>query len=74
VTTQRAAYPDERLHSGVPKKEFGRMIFKKQSSMGDRTKVQSTPSAAARGGKAWRRNVRRLVYIRESFGQCHYVG
>ena len=32
--------------------------------MGDRTNVQSTPLAAARGGEAWRQNV---GYIRESF-------
>jgi len=31
-----------------------------------RTKVQSTPSAAARGGEAWRRNVWSPVYIRLS--------
>ena len=44
----------ERLPSGVPKEEFGRMIFEKISFIGDRTKVKSTPSAAARGDEAWR--------------------
>jgi len=28
--------PEERLPSGVLKEEFGRMIFEKQSSLGDR--------------------------------------
>ena len=49
--TPRDAHP-----SGVLKEEFGWMIFNKKSSMGDRTKVQSTRSAAAGGGEAWRRN------------------
>jgi len=49
--------PEERLPSGAPKEEFGWMIFGKKKSLGDRTKVQSTPSAAARGGEAWRWNV-----------------
>jgi len=42
----------------APKEEFGRMIFQveKKSSLGDR-KVQSTPSAVARGGEAWRWNM-----------------
>jgi len=31
--------PEERLPSGGPKEEFGRMIFQKKSSLGDRTKV-----------------------------------
>jgi len=31
--------PEERLPSGAPNKEFGRMIFQKTSSLGDRTKV-----------------------------------
>ena len=43
--------------------------FWKKSSLGDRTKVQSTTSAAARGGEAWRQNVWSPVYTRESFGQ-----
>jgi len=42
--------PEERLPSGAPKNEFGRMIFQKKSSLGDRTKFQSTTSAGARGG------------------------
>jgi len=49
--------PEERLLSGAPKEEFGRTIFEKKSSLEDCTKVQSTPSAAARGGEVWRRNV-----------------
>ena len=32
--------PEERLPSVAPKEEFGRMIFQKKSSLGDRTKVQ----------------------------------
>ena len=31
--------PEERSPSGAPKEEFGRMIFQKKSSLGDRTKV-----------------------------------
>ena len=46
--------PEERLPSGVLEEEFGRMIFNVPLALGDRTKVQSTPSAAARGGEAWR--------------------
>jgi len=42
--------PEKRLPSGAPKKEFGRMIFKKKSSLGDRTKVQLPTSAGALGG------------------------
>ena len=38
--------------------------FWKKTSQGDRTKVQSTPLAAARGGEAWRQNVWRSVYIK----------
>ena len=49
--------PEERLPSGVAKKEFGRMILEKNSSMEDRTNVQSTPLATARAGEAWRRNM-----------------
>ena len=49
--------PEERLPSGGPTEEFGRMIFEKKSSLGGRIGVQSTPSAAARGGEAWRWNV-----------------
>ena len=41
---------EERLLSGAPKEEFGRMIFQKKSSLGDRTKFRSTTSAGARGG------------------------
>jgi len=44
--------PEERHPSGAPKEEFGRMIFKNKSSLGDRTKVQSTPWAAVRGGES----------------------
>jgi len=47
---------EERPPEGVPKEEFGQIVVKK-SSLGDRTKVLSTPSAAALGGEAWRRNV-----------------
>jgi len=54
--------PEERLPSGVPKEEFGRMIFENKSSMEHHTKVQSTPSAADRGGEAWRRNAGRFVF------------
>jgi len=50
-------YP-ERLPSGVPKEEFGWMILEKN------IEVQSKPSAAARGGEAWRRNVWWPMYIR----------
>jgi len=42
--------------------------FWKKCSLGDRTKFQSTTSAATRGGEAWRRNVWSPVYARESFG------
>jgi len=70
----RVAYPGGEDSLRGPKEEFGRMIFEKESSMGDRTKLQSTPSAAARGSKAWRRNVWRTVYIWESFGQRLYTG
>jgi len=56
--------PEERLLSGAPKEEFGRIIFETKSSLGDCTKVQSTPWAAASGGGAWRWNVRRPMYIR----------
>jgi len=31
--------PEERLPSGAPKEKFGRIIFQKKTSMGDRTKV-----------------------------------
>jgi len=41
--------PEKRLPSGGPKEEFGRMIFQKKSSLGDRTKVPSATSAGARG-------------------------
>ena len=34
--------PQERLPLGAPKKEFGRMIFEKKSSLRDRTKFRST--------------------------------
>ena len=49
---------EERLPSGVPKEEFGRMIFGKKSSLRDRTEVQLTPMAAeaARGGEARRQD------------------
>jgi len=57
---------EERLPSGAPKEEFGRIIFEQKSSLRDCTKVKSTPSAAARGGEALRRNVWRPVYIRLS--------
>jgi len=66
--------PEERLPSGAPKEEFGRMIFEKESSLGDSTKFQSMPSAAARGGEVWRRSVCCPVYIRETFGQHLYAG
>jgi len=42
--------PEERLPSGAPKEEFGRMIFPKKSSLGDRTRFRSTTSAGAHGG------------------------
>jgi len=42
--------PEERLPSGAPKEKFGRMIFQKQSSLGDRTKFLPSTSAGARGG------------------------
>jgi len=42
--------PEERLPSGAPKEEFGRMIFQKKSFLGDRTKFASTTTAGARGG------------------------
>jgi len=42
--------PEERLPSGAPKEEFGRMIFQNKSFLGDRTKFRSTTSAGARGG------------------------
>jgi len=58
--------PEERLPSGTMKKKFGRMILGKKSSVGDRTNVQSPPSATAHGGEAWRQNVWRSVYIRLS--------
>ena len=54
--------PKERLPSGVPRGKIWRMIFEKTSSVRGGTNIQSTPSAAARGGKAWRRNVRIPVY------------
>jgi len=50
--------PKERFPCGVLKEEFGCMVFEKKSSMGDLTKVQSTPLASARGGQAWRQIVR----------------
>jgi len=55
---------EERLPSGVPKEEFGRMIFGKRSSLRDRTEVQLTPmaAAAAKGGEARRQNVTRVYY------------
>jgi len=40
--------------------------FWKKSSLGNRTKVPSTPLVAARGGEAWHWNVWRPVYIRLS--------
>jgi len=64
VSLQRVAYPGGEVPSGAPKEEFGLMTLEKKSSLGDRTNVQSTPSAAARECEAWRRNVRRPVYIR----------
>ena len=41
---------EERLPSGAPKEEFGRMVFQKKSSLGDRTKFGSKTSAGAHGG------------------------
>jgi len=40
------------------------MIFEKNLPWTDHIKIRSTPSAAAPGGEAWRRNVCRPVYIR----------
>ena len=40
--------PKERLPSGVPKEEFGRMIFEKKSSVGDRGARQAEPPRATR--------------------------
>ena len=59
VTTSALRTPEERLPSNSPE-EFGRMIFENKSSLriGDRTKIQSTLSAAARGGEARRWDVR----------------
>ena len=42
--------PGEMLPSGAPEEEFGRMVFQKKSSLGDRTKFRSTTSAGAHGG------------------------
>jgi len=39
LQTHALRTPDDRLPSGAPKEEFGRMIFQKKSSLGDRTKV-----------------------------------
>jgi len=52
----RAAYPGGEASLRAPKEEFGQMMFEKTNSLGNRTKVQSKPSAAARGVEAWRRN------------------
>ena len=38
TTSMALCSPKERLPSGVPKEEFGRMIFGTKSSLGDRTK------------------------------------
>jgi len=42
--------PEERLPTGGPKEEFGRMVFQKKSSLGDRAKFLSTTSAGTHGG------------------------
>jgi len=47
---------EERLPPEAPKEEFGRMIFEKKSSLGDRTVNAIGTAAVARGGEAWRRN------------------
>ena len=51
-TTRNGALrtPEERLPSEGPKEAFGRMIFQKKSSLGDRTKHGKTTLAGARGG------------------------
>jgi len=55
--------PEAGFPSGAPKEEFGWMVFEKKSSLWDRTKVQSTPLVAARGGEARRRNVLDSAFI-----------
>jgi len=42
--------PEEGLPSGAPKEEFGRMIFEKKSSLGDRAKAQSPTLVELRRG------------------------
>jgi len=42
--------PEERLPSGAPKEEFGRIILEKKSSTGDHTKVKSTTLVEVRRG------------------------
>jgi len=49
--------PEEKLPSESQKEEFGRMILGKKSSLEDCTNVQSTTSATACGGEAWRQTV-----------------
>jgi len=57
IRTTALRTPEERLPSGATKEEFGRKIFERKSSLGDRTKKQLPPSAAAHGGEARRGNV-----------------
>jgi len=58
----------QELPSRPQRKNLAGWFLKKKSSLRDRTKVQCTPSAAARGGGAWRRNVWLLMYIKVGLG------
>jgi hypothetical protein len=51
--------PVERLPSGAPKEEFGRMIFQKKSSLGDRTTARSVEDETRNGHRNAKRNPNR---------------
>jgi len=52
IVTQRVAYPGGEAYIRGPEGKIWPDGFGKKSSLEDRTKVQSTLSAAARGGEA----------------------
>jgi len=66
---------EERLSSGAPKEEFGRMIFEKNPPA---TGGPFKRSVNAVGSFSWRWGVApdvcRPAYVRESFGQRLYTG
>jgi len=73
-TLSRVAYPGGEASLRVPEGRIWPGDFLKKVFPGGRTKVQTTTSAGAHWGEAWRRNVWRPVIIRESFEQRIHAG